>query len=421
MSNMVFMDLADVRVQDLVKGLRSYISEDAEFQDARDHGAFGSDIISQEIRRNVLQPILDDLQSEVAGGNPVTQKFGMLGKIAEAIWEKGKAFDRGMVELYRMEDEVFRMAMYHRRRALGDSTENAADEARAQFLDYDIRAPWVNTARRTALPFIAYTYRAVPVIAKSVATRPWKMAKYFAMAYAANALAYMIAPGDEDDERNSMREQEKGNTWIGTPRMMRMPYRDEHGNPVFLDIRRWIPAGDVFDMGQGHGAFPIPAPIQFGGPLMLGAELALNKSAFTGDEITNNLTDSASDKAKKLSDWAWKSWMPSAAWVPGSWYWEKIGLAAKGATDSQGRPYPLPEAVASSFGIKLKPQDVEENFQWRMYEFTKARRALKAEERRMQRLYERGIMSDEYFEESMRAIDEKHERINAEEDAIMPK
>ena len=42
-------------------------------------------------------------------------------------------------------------------------------------------------------------------------------------------------------------------------RMLRMPYRDEHGNPVFIDIRRWIPAGDVFDVGQGHGVSNCPS------------------------------------------------------------------------------------------------------------------------------------------------------------------
>jgi len=104
------------------------------------------------------------------------------------------------------------------------------------------------------LPFISYTYRAVPVIAKSVATRPWKIAKLATSAYAMNTMGYMLAPGDEDEERRSMRDDIQGKTWLGTPRNIRMPFRDEHGNPVFMDIRRWIPAGDVFDTNQGRSA-----------------------------------------------------------------------------------------------------------------------------------------------------------------------
>jgi hypothetical protein len=420
MSNMVFMDLADVRLQDLVRGIRAYVNETADFKEAQENGAFGSDIISQEIRRNVLQPILEDLQRQVSAGNPVLAKFGALGKVADAIWRTGKAADRKMVEMYRMEDEIFRMAMYMRRRSLGDNAENAASEALQQFLNYDIKAPWVNAARRTALPFIAYTYRAVPVIARSIATRPWKLAKYFLIAQAASYMAYMMAPGDEDEERRSMREEERGYTWIGVERMQRMPYRDTHGNPVFLDIRRWIPAGDVFDLSQGHGAFSIPAPIQFGGPLMLAAELALNKSAFTGEPITNEMTDTGADKAGKIADWAWKSWMPSAAWIPGSWYWEKIGLALDGATDPKGRPYPVPEAVASSFGVKLKPQDVESNLDWRAYEFDKARRALRAEERRIARQRDRNIVSEEAFREAIDSIETKRRRLQEREEEVFP-
>lgn len=421
MSNLVFMDLADVRAQDLVAGIRAFVKETADYREAEEHGAFGADLITQEIRRNILQPILDDLQKEAAGGgNPATSKFGLMGRMAESIWDVAKAADRKMVDLYRLEDEIFRMALYMRRRSLGDSPENAAAEARSQFLDYDIRAPWVNTARRTVLPFISYTYRAVPVIARSIKTRPWKLAKYFLLAQAASYLAYMIEPGDEDEERRSLRDTERGYTWIGVPRMLRMPYRDAYGNPVFLDIRRWIPAGDVFDLSQGHGAFSIPAPLQFGGPLMLGAELALNKSAFTGEEITNDLTDTTADKAGKIADWAWKSWMPSAAWIPGSWYWKKIGLAVDGATDSQGRPYPIPEAVASSFGVKLKPQDVDENFRWRAYEFDLQRRALNQERKRLQRLHQRGIVSDSAFEEGMDAVDAKLDRVNERAAEILP-
>jgi hypothetical protein len=89
-----------------------------------------------------------------------------------------------------------------------------------------------------------------------------------------------------------------------------LPGADKHGNPMFLDIRRWIPTGDIFDTNQSQGAIQVPAPLQFGGPLMLGAELALNKQAFTGKPIVNDKTDDIWDRAAKIADWAWKSWMP---------------------------------------------------------------------------------------------------------------
>ena len=428
MSNMLFMDMADVRVQDLIKGISAYVNETADYKEAQENGAFGSDVISQEMKREIFDPILEDLQKEMSGGrNPVTAKWGTVGKIVEAIYDKWKTLDNGMLRLYQAEDEAFRMAMYMRRRNLGSNAEDAAAEARTQFLDYDIRAPWVNAARRSVLPFISYTYRAVPVITKSLAQRPWKIAKYTLVASLASTLAYMVADGDEDEERRSLRKEEGGMTWlsipgtkVGIPRMQRMPYRDEHGNPVFLDIRRWIPAGDVFDMGQNHGAFPIPAPLQFGGPLMLAMEALFNKSAFTGQEITNDLTDTAADKAGKIAGHVWKSWMPSAVWVPHSWYWDKVGKAAKGATDSQGRAYSVPGAVLSSFGIKLKPQDVEQNLDRRAYDFKKERNKITQLEKTLGRQLERNIVTEEVYEKEMKSLERKRDLVDKREAEIFP-
>ena len=399
MSNIMFMDMADVRVQDLVKGLRSYVKGDRFYRDAANHGAFGGDMMTQEIRKQVMEPVLREIMKiPTAGQHPLRARLGIVGAVMGGIWDKARALDQKMVDLYRIEDEVFRMATYMRRLSLGDNPEQAAIYARQQFLDYDIRAPWVNALRRSVLPFISYTYRAAPVIAKSISTRPWKLAKYFSMAYAANALAYMIEPGDEDEERRSMRDEERGYTWVQTPRMMRMPFRDKHGNPVFLDIRRWIPAGDIFDLAQGQSAIDLPAPILFGGPLMMAAEIMLNKQSFTGKEIINDKTDDIWAKGAKIGDWAWKSWLPSAAWVPGSWYWEKIGNAAKGATDRRGTPYSLPLAITSSVGIKLKPQDMDQNFAYRQWEFEKVERDLQFQMRQAGDKMERGLISREAFE-----------------------
>jgi uncharacterized membrane protein len=446
MSNAMLMDMADVRARDLARGLRSLVKQDADYQEAADNGAFGGDMISQEIRDNVLKPVLEEIEKEATKNSTI----GVMEKLLTRIFSKGafvgamygtaggfavagpagavvgaatgaviggsatkpiEALDRKMVDAYRLEDEVFRMATYLRRREQGLSPTDAAIEANEQFMNYDIRAPLINAARRTVLPFLAYTYRAVPIVAKTVMTRPWKLAKYFTAAYALNALAYALWPGDEEKERRSMRKEEQGNTWIGAPRMLRLPMADQHGNPLFLDVRRWIPAGDIFDTNQGQGAIAVPSWLQFGGPMMLGAELALNKQAFTGKEIVNTKTDDMWDRAGKVGDWAWKAWMPSAAWIPGSWYWEKIGDAASGARDRMGRPYSVPSAVASSVGIKVKPQDITEGVSRQKYEFDRLNRELDAQKRQLARDKSQGKISDRRFKDDMEAITRK--KLNA--------
>lgn len=426
MSNFVLMDMIDVRFQDFAAGIRSYLKGDEAYQEAFQHGAFGADMISQEVRDQVLKPILEELERDntyAQGGH--MGALGQVSKFTESLWSKIMKLDKAMLNAYRLEDEVFRMATYMRRRQLGDDPAQAAEVAREQFIDYDIRAPWVNAARNSVLPFISYTYRAAPMVARAIATRPWKLGKYFLLTYMLNALAYALTGDDDEDkkkraeresrERRSMRDEEQGYSWLGTPRMLRLPVNDRYNNPLFLDIRRWVPASDIFDT-QGND---MPAWANLGGPLMIGAELFLNRSAFTGDEIVNKKTDDLWDRMNKRGEHLYKSWMPSAAWVPGSWYWTKVENAVKGATDAQGRPYSTLGAVSNAFGIKVKPQDVENGRFWKAYEFSKVEQALKAEAGKIVRQHKRGLISDSAFNRAMNDIMAKRERLNQKRQEVL--
>lgn len=411
-SNFLFMDMADVRMQDLHAGVKAFAEGEgnADYDEAFANGAFGGDAMTQEIRNNILKPLLDEMTAtaEAVSTDPKS-RIDALGMVAQKIFGYAKWADEKMIDAYRMEDEIFRMASYMRRRSLGDTPKQAADFARQQFIDYDIRAPWVNMARNSVLPFISYTYRAAPLVAKAMAHHPWKLAKYAMIAQAVNMLGYMLTGDDDEDrERRSLRDTEQGSTWVGAPRMIRMPFNDQYGNPTFLDVRRWIPAGDIFDT-QGND---IPAWLNLGGPLLLGAELFLNRSGFTGDDITNTEINDFWERSADRGSYLWKAWMPSAAWVPYSWYWDKIANAIYGATDYSGRPYGIGNSVASSIGIKLKPQDVEDGMSWKAFEFSKTERALKAEAKRISKRHERGILSDKEFNQRMMKIMEKVEALN---------
>jgi len=419
MSNWMFMDMADVRTEDLFAGVTSYMRGDADYQEAAQAGAFGADFVTSEIRDNVLQPLLAEIANEMRGGKGGLEgEFGKVGLVMDKIARFVSAADRGMLRAYQLEDQVFRMALYLRRRKQGASIDEAAIEARDQFLNYDIRAPWINVARTTVLPFIGYTYRAIPKIAQTMAERPWKVAKYIAIAQALNAMAYAVAPSDDDeeDERNSMREDQQGSTWLMTPRMMRMPWLQDE-MPVFLDVRRWIPAGDVFDL-QGD----IPSWLQVGGPLMIGMELYLNKTAFTGEEIFNPLTDTFSERMGARADYLWKSYMPSAVWIPNSWYQEQLLRAVMGDARqwNSNAPYDAGAAVLNSFGVKLKPQDVETGFAAWQLEFDRINNELDAKERSLVRQFERNLIDERALDRAVDRLNGQRDRLYEREMDIMP-
>lgn len=412
MSNLLFMDMADVRWRDLSRAVRSMATSDKLFEEARDAGAFGTDLVSQEIRRDVLEPIMRQIANETQGKSFLEQRIGRMGTLVDGIFAGIAKADRAMINAYRMEDEIFRLALYARRRDQGLTAKEAAGEAVEQFLDYEINAPWVNAARRSVLPFVAYTYRAVPVIAKSIAHRPWKLPKYFAIAYGLNALSYAFSGGDEDEERRSLREQEQGKTWVGVPRLLRLPF----ATPTFLDIRRWIPAGDVFDTTQGSSSLPIPAPLHPGGPLALAFEVALNKQGFTGREISNPLTDSPRERVAATGAYLWKAWLPSAPWIPGSWYQTQLWEAAWGVKrhPDDTRPRSLLETSLSSVGVKARTQDVAANFANWEWRFNREERALSVLKNSIIRDYQRGAISRRQLDQGisryvrkMRALNER--------------
>jgi hypothetical protein len=414
MSNVMLMDMADVGAGDLVQAIRAIQRGDLYYKEARDHGAFGSDMVAQEVRENVLKPILAEIEADMrADADAATGRVRVMGRLATGLWNAIQKMDRKMLDLYQMEDEVFRMAVYLRRRRQGASPDHAALEARDQFVNYDIRAPWVNALRRSVLPFISYTYRAVPMIAKTVAVRPWKIGKYALVAYTANALAYALAPSDDDEEqeRASMNARDQGYTWVGLPKMMRMPWLDENNNPVFLDVRRWVPAGDIFDTGQGVTT-DIPPWLQFGGPLQLAFELMMNRSAFTGRDIMNPLTDTFGERMGKRADYLWKAWMPSAAWVPGSHYNERLMNSLSGGLDAQGVPYSVGQSVLSSVGLKARSQDIDVNLMYRAREFDRVKADLRFEMRRLADQLDRNLISQRDFKRGMEKIEEKFMRLN---------
>ncbi len=430
MSNIILMDMADIRMRDLYRALQAMKDKTQDYKDAQEHGAFGSNFVLHEIKQNVLDPILKEIMNQARtdkgwAENIAEQYLGAqaagLGRMLDAIVTGVQKADQGLINLYQLEDEIFRVATYMRRISLGDSPKHAARFAREQFIDYDIRAPWVNAARSTVLPFIAYTYRAVPLLAKTIAERPWKLAKYATIAYMVNALGYAFEPGDEDEERRSLREEQQGLTWLGAPRMIRMGWRDGNGNPVFLDVRRYIPAGDIFDMGQSQGVLPVPAPMIFGGPIMLAAEFALNRSAFTGENIVNPYTSDAGDIAKGAISHLWRSWMPSAPWIYESWYWEKIERSAKGARDILGNQYDLKYAVGSSLGVKLVPHDVKLGMRGWALELGKVRRELEYEGRQLAQDYNRGLISKETYNEQLAVIRKKMTNLKNRADEVFKK
>ena len=425
MANTIMAEWEDLRAKNLLKAADTMLSASRGDKQARavldafeDAGAaFGSYAI-QELRSDILDPLQKELQRELnALVREGSEEAGMLDKIRAVT-----AIDLTMgalaglknkaIDVYQFEDNVFRLALFIQEREAGASDEAAAQRATEAFLDYDINAPWVNIARRTGLPFIAFTYRAIPKLHKLFKEKPYKLLKLGVYLNLLGAAGYALSGGDEDEERATLPKRKQGRVLGFYPRLIRMPW-NRGKDPVYLDITRWIPGGDIFFTEEGNG-IPIPTWLSIGGPLQWGIELLTNQDSYTGKKIWLE-TDTASEAVKKTMGHLYRGIAPNNLLVPGSYDWEKAGVlrgvpgigAESAKIDPFGREYPLTYALAGTLGINIAayPKDAQ-MLQWRRnteYQL----RELNQQIGDLGRLHSRGGINREVFDKRAAALQEK--------------
>lgn len=385
MSNFMLADMHDIQARHIYAALQAMLTHKSSDEAKRlieafqDNGGDAGMFNESEIREELFRPLLEELRKEIeheSGTALITaaQVVDLLGhrQLRQAwaaagetkVGKKAAWLPKRMMKLYGLEDELFRLAAFIKARADGVSDREAGKFARDSFLNYEITAPWINAMRRSAFPFIAFTYRAAPMLAKVFAEKPHKLVKYMLLAAALNALAYAALgdDGDEDRERSLMADEKAGRIWgFMSPKLLRMPWNDRNGSPVFLDIRRWIPAGDIVDMGQSQSMIPVPPPIAPGGPLMLLAEFMLNSSAFTGNDLVKR-TDDWDERLAKSADWLWKGVAPNFPLLPGTYSFESLAATARGqvAAGPFGQEKAsMPQSLLSAVGVKVGSYPVE--------------------------------------------------------------
>lgn len=436
MSNFVMADWHDVTGRDVLDALTILVNQKKDeasrkivemFEDAG--GTQGLYALS-EIQREQISPLIDQLRKEVGMADTAGEvgiyaalqalvrfRFGDAIEMVSMTTTgriSAKALNK-IIDIYSSEDTVFRLAAFMKAKREGASDIEAGRAARKSFLDYQINAPWIQMLRQTAFPFIAFTYRAVPMLLNTIEQKPWKLMKLSIFLGAANALGYALSGGDEDKERKLLPEEKAGGVLGGVaPKLIRMPWNyemtDREGGqtvaPVFLDIRRFIPMGDIVDLGQTHSAVPILPMALPGGPLAVLAELIANKSQFTGRELTLE-TDTGMEKAGKVADHLYKAFAPNLIGLPWTYATESVLRAGSGRTDAFGREQSLSMAGLSSVGVKLGayPGDV-----LRMnadLAFKRDEAEIKRGIRAKQREFSRNGMSEESFREALQRDIEK--------------
>jgi len=434
-SNVMLLDFADTEFKYLLKAIREMKDPSSQLhKDAKISGIFDADFVSNELGKYATE--MERSMIKLQDNYNASGFLNYAGKTLKGA--KRMTADK-LERAYQLEDSVFRMAVYMDRLDKGFRPEDAALEARKWFIDYSINAPLITALKKTALPFISYTYRVIPLLAEAAIMRPHKFAKWAAIGYGVDAASTYIAGGEDVKklERLTLREEQAKNMFgvpFMAPTLIRMPFDSASGDSQYLDVSRWVPGGDIFDQRSGKVGVPLlPQPFQPGGLWYdLGYTLTTKTDPFTGQDIQSiNVGDTDAEQLKKVLQHFFSKQAPNIPGIPGTYATEKLKKAMRAETGQQrgepteGSPYaskysPI-EAVAYGLGIKLRPQNLEVNKEVKQLEYDQLMRDLDKREYAIRNSYNRQSIDIDERDEQLDKIQEERIRIGAEFEVYLRK
>jgi hypothetical protein len=445
LSNLTVAHFAGVSYWDVHKyagATRDLVKNSAMVQEARDAGLFGGTMTQAEL--------VDMLPEQLKVLAARTESKAARG--VEHVWNAMSFWLRKPLgKAYEAEDLFFRYLIYRDARQRGLEPDDAVEYAQKYIFTYDDLPKGARMVRNFALPFFSYTYKVIPMLAQTALETPWRYAAPAAALYTVNAMMYAFAAGageDDDDwmsiikryltdpefraKAKGMEEDERKNlpSWmkgasltLGTSKSIRLGVDEATDLPVFLDVSRMFPGGDLFDAQNNAGGVPLLAPITPNNPLLTAASAILfNKDSFTGKEIVKK-TDTSSEAAAKRAEWAWRQFTPAIA--VGNYHFDRamnvlanvtgepvnLGFREYTGVGKDGSPVQPGYAALQTVGIKARPIDLELSAKIDQSQTNAMIRDIDTQIRSLRRLNNKGAISDAAMEKETETLREKRQRL----------
>jgi hypothetical protein len=440
LSNLTMAHFAGVSYWDIGKyagAMRDLIKKTPMVDEALDAGLFGGTFNRAEL--------LDQMPPQLKALAGMSES--RLKKAVDTTWNVFSWFIRKpAATAYQAEDQFFRYLIYRDARTRGLGVEDAMDYSQQYIFTYDDLPKTARAVRDFALPFFAYTYKVVQPLAKTILQTPWRYAAPAAAAYTVNAMMYAMAAAlgggdDEDwwtvirryvtdpefrDKARAMEEQERENLppWmkgysatLATPKAIRLGMDDVTNLPLFLDISRIFPGGDLLDAHANAGGVPLLQPITPSNPVLntLGVML-WNKDSFFGKDIVDK-TDTSAEAAQKRLKWTYQQFTPAVA--IGNYHWDRAmnvianqtGQPILGYTgiSKDGLPVQPGFAAAQTVGIKMRPIDLDLSAEIKESESNRLARDLDTKIRQIKRLEDKGAITGETADTEIEKLQQKKE------------
>ena len=329
-------------------------------------------------------------------------------------------------DIYQGNEKLFKLAVFIKARETGASVDDAARKAEKFIFNYADIPPWVKVAKRWAIPFITFSYKAFPLMAEMAIRKPHKVAAIAAALYGAEEYSRRRLGYDDDEyeqKRGLMPDWQKRRMLAFLPDEVESkiprffnpylqvlaPFLDKWGNPLTLDLSYILPFGNMSEK-WGQSAVPFSDFLPSSPLFNILGTIAFNRDAFTGKEIYNEYLDGTRQIAQKYLEFVYHQLAPPMA--PGGYGWNKLATGLKNAlnpdrqeTDWADRPIELSTAVLSSImGIKLTPANEKKLQLFEAGIRTKIQRSIGAEISKLKRDLQHNKITEAEFKTEVRKL-----------------
>ena len=418
-SNLVLLDLVDGSASLLPAAVKAFNDQSKGksvkiLEEASNLGVFSSNYVKQELAGGLLDPdkVIPAYYKTDPNKNVFENAVGMSDFIYKDLIKKNKLGLQKLSDYYALEDSIFRLALYMDRKSKGYNKLQAAQDARKSFIDYNIQAPGINALRSLPTPFLAYTYRVIPILAETAVVRPWKFAKYAVLGYTLNNLGEILGEGAPEAERAAMTKEVQGKIG-GLPflphKNIKIPTTDK---ARYVNVTRYVPGGDIFDLNSGTiPLVPQPLQMNFGiaGEVlfpMLGFDL------FRGDKIKGQGISEFDDFSIRAK-FALKRLIPNFPFIPGSYSTERIRKAREDKSTLARSESEL-LAFLNTVGVKIEEADVSRLRTIKGLEYRRKLKGVQEQIRGVYSQFSKGAIDLEKRNKKLTKLNKKFRKLNDE-------
>ncbi|MEE9573045.1 MAG: hypothetical protein V3W20_08360, partial [Candidatus Neomarinimicrobiota bacterium] len=310
---------------DVVKAGKSILKQDKLYKESKKYGLFRTNFSVTEIK-NVIE--------EFAGVDP-----GNWGTFYKAVSNISKYY--GKI------DDVAKHTIYVQLRNDGIPAEKAILEAHKWGMDYSLGSRSIKELRRHIMPFTTYQYKIAPLIAESIAKRPWVIGKFLTIPFLMKEAAQQL--NDMSDEDWKKLKSKLPDYIKDNKTYMVIPWKNNQGKWQFVNLEYYFPWGNQLaitkDISKGQWDEAVKNS-GIGNPFLdLFRGLVTNKDPFTQKQIINPV------------DSPTKQWLSAAEFLSGRFVgsafasYGALGQTLKiGEENSWGNKITAPQAIGRWLG-----------------------------------------------------------------------